>query len=100
MEVLALPTIWAASASKKQTAVLVSSRVGSCETGVFSDIAPCLRLRFAVVSFSDESDNHDGTERDVLGVAVLPVTPCPLVDRESTRLNSSHSGESRMPSSA
>ena len=49
MEVLALPAIWAASASEDQTAVLVASRVGSCETGVLSDIAPCLRLRFAVV---------------------------------------------------
>ena len=39
-----------------------------------------------------------GTNR--LGSGTLPVEVTDLVDRKSTRLNSSHVSESRMPSSA
>ena len=39
--------------------------------------------------------------RTVMGMAQwLPLTLAPLADRKSTRLNSSHSQQSRMPSSA
>ena len=37
---------------------------------------------------------------DVLGAAKAQVSTTGSTDRKSTRLNSSHSGESRMPSSA
>ena len=54
-------------------------------------------------------DDHDNLVAHVLGegadrsllIAVVHVLHVPdVVDRKSTRLNSSHSGESRMPSSA
>ena len=40
---------------------------------------------------------HFGAHVDVMGLRMEEITPS---DRKSTRLNSSHSGESRMPSSA
>ena len=40
------------------------------------------------------------TERIAGKHATLPVLSCVLIDRKSTRLNSSHVSESRMPSSA
>ena len=33
-------------------------------------------------------------------LGLIPLKSCEELDRKSTRLNSSHSGESRMPSSA
>ena len=39
-------------------------------------------------------------ERELSGAAPVGGSPLPTPDRKSTRLNSSHSGESRMPSSA
>ena len=42
---------------------------------------------------------HD-ISKDTLTTEVYPGDPKTVVDRKSTRLNSSHSGQSRMPSSA
>ena len=39
-------------------------------------------------------------EKVLRGTCVIHHSELPVVDRKSTRLNSSHSGESRMPSSA
>ena len=44
--------------------------------------------------------DRDYAGKDVLLVGVLNGAVMIMADRKSTRLNSSHSGESRMPSSA
>ena len=43
---------------------------------------------------------HDDRAERYLGLAAMAVFVLVYLDRKSTRLNSSHSGESRMPSSA
>ena len=61
-------------------------------------------LDISVVRENDMSYlNYDLTKdkelEDMMSAGLVPMT-YPDLDRKSTRLNSSHSGESRMPSSA
>ena len=49
---------------------------------------------------SEEEKNARGTRHDALELDMALITIHDSSDRKSTRLNSSHSGESRMPSSA
>ena len=44
-----------------------------------------------------DKNHHTLAQKGVTGITNIPF---PHIDRKSTRLNSSHSGESRMPSSA
>ena len=73
------------------------------------DIADAITLvkKNASAKFDETVELHirtgcDGRHADqqIRGAVVLPHGTGKTVDRKSTRLNSSHSGESRMPSSA
>ena len=59
-------------------------------------VAPVLRLRAVAKRFPDGSQALDPVDLEVARGEFLTL----LGDRKSTRLNSSHSQQSRMPSSA
>ena len=66
-------------------------------------LVPSVAARFASIQFSqvNQCGNFTIAFQGGKAPAALPLTLSVLpVDRKSTRLNSSHSGESRMPSSA
>ena len=64
------------------------------------------RYKATIKGLTQFGDRRQGTKRNLDAVdwieAQLKSYGCPTerIDRKSTRLNSSHSGESRMPSSA
>ena len=62
------------------------------------------RKRFSWFSKETSADWEDGTDNTEWGIGWLPlggyVKIAGMIDRKSTRLNSSHSSVSRMPSSA
>ena len=60
-------------------------------------------MKVPIVMLTAKSDTNDivkGLEAGADDYMVKPFKPSELVDRKSTRLNSSHSSVSRMPSSA
>ena len=80
-------------------------------------ILACSCFLLAACGNSAKTNNSTGTDSTATGVVdihnaetsldyegtykgVLPAADCPGIDRKSTRLNSSHIEESRMPSSA
>ena len=96
----------------------LSGQCGRCLDPIRDELTVEVCELFAYArSTTDETTEQDEVHRvdgDLLDVEplvrdaivlALPWTPlcrpdCPGLDRKSTRLNSSHSGESRMPSSA
>ena len=74
---------------------------------VFSDLLDVCVIVYLddVLIFSDSLEQHHEHVREVLrrlraNGLYANLGKCDFQDRKSTRLNSSHSGESRMPSSA
>ena len=61
-----------------------------------------LVLFFGVLISADSDDENSNFSSGITGMNLSAevLKHQPMVDRKSTRLNSSHSGESRMPSSA
>ena len=74
-------------------------RLLDTETGRFLEIANPTDLPYAILSHTWDPKGEQ-TYQDVRKIQATYEAPSMLRDRKSTRLNSSHSGESRMPSSA
>ena len=73
---------------------LVSERI------INSDGTPGLNYRQSTQFSADITGSTTYEPSPTSGKTAYLTLPAPLKDRKSTRLNSSHSGESRMPSSA
>ena len=70
-------------------------RIGSTPTAILGALEPVTALFFGVAVFGERFTLRIGT-----GVLLILVAVTLIIDRKSTRLNSSHNNQSRMPSSA